>query len=375
MSVAISEVLSKKELKSFIKFPFDLYKGNSYYVPPIIGFELDTLLKDKNPAFDHADASYWLAKKDGKIVGRIAVIILHAELAEKSLARFGWVDFIDDLSVSKLLFETAKKWATSKGAKSIHGPLGFTDLDFEGALISGFDQMATQATIYNFPYYIDHYESLGFQKAVDWVEKRGFVPKENSKRLERSASIISKRFNLEVKKFKKAKELLKYAPGVFEVLNASYADLHGYYPLTQKQIDYYVDQYFGFVRKEYISIIVNEHDQVVAVAISLPSLSKAFKKAKGSLYPFGFISVLKAFKSNKHLDLFLIGILPEYQRKGAAAVIFNQLFKTYVANGVEYFSTGPMLAENTAVQNLWNDYKDLLDDVNIRRRCYIKELA
>lgn len=376
MPVEIKEVQpTKKDLKHFIKFPFELYKGVKEYVTPLMSFEYSTLMKTENPAFDHCEAKYWLAYRDGKIVGRIAAILLREELETKGLARFGWIDFIDDKEVSAELIRHAEEWAVSKGATNIHGPLGFTDLDFEGALVGGYDQLATQATIYNYPYYIDHFEHLGFKKAVDWIEHRGFVPKEHPKRLERMASVVSKRFGLEVKHFKKTKELLKYAPGVFEVLNAAYSNLYGYYPLSQKQIDYYVKQYFDFIRKEYVTIITNETDQVVAVAISLPSLSKALQKANGSLFPFGFIHVLKAFKSNKHLDLFLIGVLPSYQKMGASVLIFNELFKAYVKNGVEYFSTGPMLEDNSAVQNLWNEYDEILDDSGIRRRCFVKQIT
>lgn len=372
MPIELKEVTSKKELKQFIKFPFSLYKGNVHYVPPIIDFELSTLDKKKNPAFDHCEANYWLAYQEGRIVGRIAGIIHGAEFEEKSFVRFGWIDFIDDLEVSSLLLSAVAKWGKSKGATGIHGPLGFTDLDFEGALVSGFDQLATQATIYNYPYYIEHYEKYGLAKAVDWVEVRGFVPAEHSKRLARTASIVSSRFNIEVKKFSKAKQILDYAPGVFSALNESYKGLYGYYPLTKDQIAYYVDQYFGFIRKEYVCIVVNENDEVVGFAITLPSLSKAFQKAKGSLIPFGFYHVLKAFRSNKHLDLFLIGVTPDYQKKGANVLIFNELMKNYIQNGVKYVSTGPMLEENSGVQNLWNEYGQQIDSVDIRRRCFTK---
>lgn len=375
MSISIQEVHSKKELKQFIKFPFSLFKGNQYYVPPIIDFELSSLDKKKNPAFDHCEAQYWLAIKEGEIVGRIAGIIHQDELNEKSLVRFGWIDFIDDFDVSQKLVKEVMMWGTAKGANKIHGPLGFTDLDFEGALVSGFDQLATQATIYNYPYYIDHYEKLGFEKAVDWVEMRGRLPNEVPKKVSRTASIVSTRFNIHVKKLKNAKEILKYAPGIFEVLNESYKNLYGYYPLTQRQIDYYVKQYFGFIRKEFVCIVVNEEDRVVGTAVSLPSLSKAFQKAKGSLYPFGFIHVLKAFRSNEQLDAFLIGVHPDYQKLGALSLIFNDLFHNYVDNGVSYGSTGPMLEENLSVLNLWRDYDLLKDDSEIRRRCYIKDIG
>lgn len=372
--LSVELVTSKKELLAFIKFPMELYKGNAYYVPPIVAFEISTLSDKKNPAFDHCIASYWVVKKENKIVGRIAGIIHKKEQDDNGKARFGWIDFINDSDVVDLLFDTVEKWAKEQNANQLHGPLGFTDLDFEGALISGYDQMATQATIYNHPYYIDQYERLGFTKAVDWVEVRCFVPQEIPRKIARSASLAASRFGLQVKKFKRAKDTIKYAEGVFKVLNEAYHDLYGYYQLTDKQIKYYVDQYFGFIRKEYVSVVTNDKDEVVAVAISLPSLSKAFQKAKGSFLPFGFLHILKAFYSNKHLDLFLIGASPQYQKLGASAVIFNALLSTYIEKGVEYVSTGPMLATNRAVLNQWAEFSEHLDEVNIRRRCYIKSL-
>jgi GNAT superfamily N-acetyltransferase len=374
MTISIQEVTTKKELKRFIKFPFSLYKDCSQYVTPIIDFELSTLLKEKNPAFDHCEAKYWIAKKDGQIVGRIAGIIHSQELKEEKLVRFGWIDFIDDKDVSSALLDEVIEWGKSKGASTIHGPLGFTDLDFEGSLISGFDQMATQATIYNYPYYHEHYDELGFEKAADWVELRGWVPREMPKRLSRTASIINSRFGLSAKKFRNSKEILQYAPDVFKVLNDAYKNLYGYYELTEKQINYYVDLYFGFIRKEFISIVVDENDNVVAIAISLPSLSKAFQKAKGHLYPFGFIPVLRDFKKNDHLDLFLIGVSPEHQKLGASVILFHDLFQTYIEKGVKYVSTGPMLEENQAVLSLWNEFGDNIESFDIKRRCYIKKM-
>jgi len=374
MSITIREVCTKRELKSFVKFPFTLYKGCPQYVKPIISFELNTLDKEKNPAFDHCKAKYWLADKDGEIVGRVAGIIHSQELKEKSLVRFGWIDFIDDKEVSQKLLSEVERWGRQYGAKEIHGPLGFTDLDFEGSLVSGFDQLATQATIYNYPYYHDHYEAHGLQKAADWVEIRGWIPQEVPKRMSRSASIIESRFGLKAVEFRSKRDISKYASKVFNILNKSYEDLYGYYPFTEKQIKYYKDQYFGLVRKEFVGVVVDEKDNAIAVAISLPSLSNAFNKANGKLFPYGFIHVLRDFRKNTHLDLFLIGVLPEYQKLGASMILFHHLLKTYIKKGVKYVSSGPMLEENNPVLSLWNEFRDNIDDSNIRRRCYIKTI-
>ena len=371
MSLEVQEVTTKKDLKKFIKFQFGLYKGNPYYVTPLVDFELSTLLKEKNPAFEHAEAKYWVALKDGQIVGRIAAIVLDAEMKDKSLGRFGWIDFIDDLEVSKLLLETAKEWVQSKGAKGIHGPMGFTDLDFEGALTAGYEEMATQATIYNHPYYIDHYKEWGLEIAASWVELRGKAPVKNPEKVGRVIKIINERYGYQIKKFKKTKEILNYAPQFFEVLNEAYADLYGYYPLTPKQIDYYVDQYFGFVRKEFVCIIVDRDDKVVGFALTLPSLSKAFQKAKGSLFPFGFIHVLKSFYFNDLSDLFLIGIRPSLQKLGLHALIYDHLQKVYEKAGIKYMASGPMLENNKNVLNTWSQFD--LNVGKVKRSCFAKQ--
>ena len=371
MAIEIREANTKKELKQFIKFPWSLYKDNPYYVTPLMDFEMSTLSKEKNPAFDHAEAKYWIATKDGEVVGRIAAIALDIELKEKSLVRFGWIDFIDDENVAHLLLDTAKAWGESKGAKSIHGPMGFTDLDFEGALVEGYEELATQATIYNHSYYIDYFKSWGMNVAATWVELRGKAPSKNPEKVSRAVRIIEERFKVRVKDFKNTKEILKYAPGVFEVLNDAYSDLYGYYPLTKKQIDYYVEQYFGFIRKEFVCIIVNADDEVVGFALTLPSLSKAFQKAKGSLFPFGFIHVLRSFYFNDLADLFLIGVKPEYQKLGIHALIYDYLQKIYEQKGIKYMASGPMLESNKNVLNTWSEFD--IEVGKIKRSCFIKQ--
>lgn len=374
MAIEIKEVSTSRDLKEFIRFPFKLYKNNPYWVPPLVQFEESTLRKDKNPAFDYCDACYWLAYKNNEVVGRIAGIVHGVESKEKHLVRFGWVDFIDDREVSKKLIGAVENWGRSKGSTGIHGPLGFTDLDFEGTLIEGFDQIATQATIYNYPYYQEHFEALGFGKACDWLEGRGAVPGEMPKRLKRKAEIIGNRFKFKVKEFKSNKELLPYTQSIFQILNESYADLYGYYPLTQTQIDYYIKQYFGLVRKEYVSVVVNEKGDAIGFAVCFPSFSKAFQSAKGSLFPFGFYHVLKAFYFNKTLDMFLIGVKPEYQKLGANVLIFHSMWENFIKTGATHLVTGPMLEDNFGVLNLWNEHINEQNRVVIRRRCFIKPI-
>jgi hypothetical protein len=375
MPVNIKEVNGKQGLKHFIKFQMQLYKGVTQYVPPIIDFELSTLSPEKNPAFEIAQAKYWLAYRGEDIVGRVAGICLEAELKEKALVRFGWIDFMDDIEVSTALLDKVSKWGKELGAEQLHGPLGFTDLDFEGTLIEGFDHLATQATIYNFPYYQRHFEAYGMKKAVDWIEMRGWVPDSIPRKLTRTASIVKSRFGFQMKRFRKKKELLQYAPQIFELLNRSYQNLYGYFQLTEKQIDYYIEQYLGFVRLEFVGIILNKDGKVIGTGIGFPSFSRAFQQAKGRLFPFGFIPILRSFFSNRHLDLFLIGVDPDYQKMGANVILFADMFETYQKKGVKYLSSGPMLENNQAVLSLWNEFSAQVDPVNIRRRCYIGPIA
>lgn len=376
MPISIEKITDKSGLRRFIKFPFKLYKGVPEYVPPIIAFEESTFSRKKNPAFEHCQAEQWLAIRDGEIIGRVAGIIHETELAEKSLARFGWIDFIDDNEVFDKLIKTVSDWAVSKGATKIHGPMGFTDFDFEGTLIEGYDQLATQATIYNYPYYQNHFERIGFSKACDWIEIRSAkpIPREIPKRLKRKAEIISGRFNIKAKKFTKSGEYRKYGQEVFKALNVAYEDLYGFYPLTQKQISYYMDLYFSLLRQDLMTIVVDEKDDVVGFALTIPSFSKAFQKAKGHLFPFGFLHVLKAFKWEKTLDLLLIFVKPEYQKMGVSVIMFYELFKTYIENNIEHLASGPMLEDNFNVLNLWTEYMEPDNYLTLRRRCFIMEI-
>ena len=372
MSLVLVEVKDRHTLLKFIKFPFNLYKNCPSYVPPLIDFELSSLTP-KNPAFEISQVKLLLALKEGVIVGRIAGIILDAEKEDKNLVRFGWIDFIDDNKVSTALIQGIIDWAKPFGITGIHGPLGFTDFDFEGTLIEGFDELATQATIYNFPYYASHFESLGFSKACDWLEGRGEVPKELPKRMVRGTSLIKTRFKLEAKKIKSKSQIKTYSKGIFQTLNSSFTNLYGFYTLTDKQIDYYVDAYLGFVRKEFVTIIVNEKDEVVACAITLPSISKALQKAKGKLYPFGFIHLLHAFRKNDTLDMLLIGVNPQYQKLGASQLIFVELLSNFIKKKVDTVNTAIMLEDNHNVINLWNEFRGNVTTV-IRRRCFIKSI-
>lgn len=375
MSLEIKEISGKSELKKFIKFQIELYKGIPQFVPPFIDMELSTVLKGKNPAFDHCESKYWMAYKDGKAVGRIGAIIHGLETKEKSIIRFGWFDFIDDKSVSKALMDKVFSWAKEKNLKQAHGPMGFTDLDFQGALVHGFDKVMTQAGLFNFPYYADHYAALGFEKAVDWIELRKLVPAELPIEKEK-IELLKQRYKMHVKSFTSAKQILKYGQGIFDLLNTTYSHLYGYYKLSQRQIDYFINMYFGFVKPQFVQVVTNDQDEVIGFALLLPSLSKALQKAKGKLYPFGFIHVLKAFNKNDTMDLFLIASREDFKRKGVNAVIWSEAYNQCIKFGIKHVHTGQMLEENKNVLNLALRFEDITpNDPEIRRRCYIGNVS
>lgn len=375
MSVEIREVIGKKELRQFAKFPIDLYKDNPYHVPGLIDEELVTLNKEKNPAFEVCDAVYFLAYKEGKIVGRIAGMVNRRsnETWNQKYARFGFVDFIDDEEVVDALFDAVEKWALSQGMEAIQGPMGFTDLDHEGMLIDGFDQLGTMATIYNYPYYPRHMERLGYEKDQDWHEFKIYIPDGIPEKHQRIGEIVKKKYGLKTMKFTRTKDIMPYAQKVFETLNASYAPLYGFAQLTQKQIDYYIQMYIPMLRLDLVTLIVREEDDaVVGFGISLPSLSKALQKAKGRMLPFGWFHLLKALKTKpKVIDLYLTGVLPEYQNKGVNALLFNDLIPIYKRVGAVYAESNPELESNSAVQAQWDYFKR---EHHKTRRAFIKRL-
>jgi GNAT superfamily N-acetyltransferase len=375
MDVEIKEVKTKKELRNFVKFNIELYKDNSYHVPNLIDEEVMTLSKDKNPAFETCEAIYFLAYKNEKIVGRIAGIIVHEsnKIWNQKYARFGFVDFIDNDEVVDMLFDAVIMWAKTKGMTTLHGPLGFTDLDHEGMLIEGFDQLGTMATIYNYPYYPKHMNRIGFVKDQDWKEYKIYIPNEIPEKYQRIGNIAKLKHGLKINKFKKRKDIWPYANKIFETLNKAYAPLYGFSPLTQKQIEYYVNMYIPMLRLDLITIIVRESDDAVAgFGITLPNLSNAMRKAKGSLFPFGFIHLFKALYSKpKIVDLYLIGVLPEYKNKGVNALLFNDLIPEYIRLGTIYAESNPELETNNAVQSQWDYFKR---EHHKTRRVYIKQI-
>lgn len=361
----------------FIQFGIDLYKGNEYFVPPLIYDERATLNRSKNPAFDHCDATYFLAYRDGEIVGRIAVIINYKsnERWNQKHARFGFVDFIDDEDVVDSLFGAAESWARSRGMEKIHGPLGFTDLDHEGMLIEGFDRMGTMATIYNYPYYQKHMERMGYVKDKDWVEFLIQIPPEVPERFSRMGEIVKKRFGLTVKHLQRKQDVYPYAREMFILINNAYKDLYGYVELSDKQIDYYVDMYIPMIRLDFVTLVLRQNDnKLVGVGIGLPSMSDALRKAKGRFLPNGWYHLYKALKGIGHngvLDLLMIAVDPEYQGKGVNALMFNEFIPAANKLGMTKAESNIELEDNSKVHSMWNG---LEYEQHKRRRAFIKNI-
>lgn len=380
MSVEIKKVQNKKDLKTFIEFHYDHYKGNPYNVPSLYSDEFNTLSKDKNAAFDFCEAEYYMAYKDGKMVGRVAAIINHRanERWKSKDVRFGWLEFIDDLEVSRALLDAASDYGRRKGMTSIVGPLGFSDMDPEGMLTFGFDRLSTMATLYNYEYYPQHMEKLGnWKKDNDYVEYFLPVPDEVPEKLVKLSDMIQKRYNLHVKKVTPKDIREGYAHQLFEIINKTYIDLYGFVSLTNRQIDQYVKMFLPAVDFDLVTVIVdsNKDDMIVGIGITIPSLSKALQKCpRGRLFPFGWWHILKAIKFHKTegVDLLLIGVLPEYRSKGANALMFTDLIPRYIKHGFKWGESQVEMESNAGVQGQWSMFEK---EIHKRRRCYRKSLV
>lgn len=373
MAVRLIEVKTARELKKFINYPLKLYRNNPYYVPAMASDERNTLDPTKNPAFEYCEARYWLAYKDNRIVGRIAGIInpRHNLKWDAPYIRFGWLDFEDDPAISAALIRVVEGWGREKGLKAIHGPLGFTDLDREGMLIEGFEEVATLATLYNYSYYPEHLDHLDYRKDTDWVEYELTMPEKLDERVARAAHIVLKRHDLHLLEAKNKYELLPYAPQLFNLINDEYSHLYGATPLSPKEIEHYTAAYFSFAQPDFVPVILNEQDEMVAFGVTFPSLSKALQKSRGRLFPFGWARMLHALSHNKRADLYLIAVRKKYQGLGVNMVLMNQVWEAFKRRGIEKVETNPELEDNLDVQSQW---KMIEKRQHKRRRCYIKEL-
>ena len=376
MAIEIKEIKpTRKEIKKFSMFSTNMYKDNKYYVPDLLMDNLDTFNPAKNPASEFCDSKLFMAYRDGKAVGRVAGIInrvVNEKCNEKNV-RFGFIDFVDDEEVSAALMAAVEDWGRSQGMDHIVGPLGFTDMDPEGMLIEGFDQVSTMATIYNHPYYQQHIEKLGFERDTDWVEFKIAIPESIPDKMVRICEIVKKKYNVRNIKYTSAKALVKdYGQAIFQLINEAYSQLYGYSPLTPQQIDHYISMYLPVLRLENVSLIVDADNTLIGVGIAMPSMSKALQRSRGKLFPFGWYHLLKGLKGkNDVVDLLLVAIKPEYQSKGVNSLLFNDLIPCFRKNGYKYAESNPELDDNQRVQLQWQYFETTQHK---RRRAYKKAL-
>jgi len=363
-SISIKEVVSKEDLKDFVHFPFKLYKSHPYWVGPIINEELETLNRKINPVFQNANAYYFLAFKNGKIVGRIAVIINWIEVRElkKSKIRFGWFDVIDDINVTKKLLEKVVLIGREHKLNHIEGPVGFSNMDKAGMLVEGFEELNTMITLYNFPYYSEHLIKLGYEKLAQWVEYEIKIAsfEESPEKVRRFSKLILERYSLKLLNFKSNKEIIPYVDQMFDLIGKTYDKLQTFVPIQPYQIKHYKERYFKYIHPDFIKCVTDKDNNLIAFLITMPSFSKALKKINGKLFPFGFLRILWAQKFVKKVSLYLIGVRPDYQNKAVTAILLNELQKTFNKYGINVVETNPELKENIQIQTLWKNYENRL---------------
>lgn len=367
--ITLKEVNTKKEMKQFVKFPFSIYKDNPYWVPPIIKEELKVLDKNENPAFENAEAHFFVALKNGKIVGRIAAIINWYEVNEQKIKkmRFGWYDVIDDVEVSKILIEKVREIGKQNNLEYMEGPVGFSNLDKVGVLIEGFDHIGTMITWYSLPHYKEHLEQLGFVKEKEYLENKFEMKNLDGAYYRRISGLIKRRFKLSSLNFTKTEDIMPYVDEMFDLFSKSYSKLASYVPISNNQIEYFKKKYIGFINPEFIKFVIDENGKLVAFGIMMPSFSVALQKAKGKLFPFGIFHLLKARKNAKTVTSYLIGVDPKYQNKGLTGIIFADFTETFEAIGVKTVIRTPELEENTAIHQLWKNFDPV---THKRRRTY-----
>ena len=367
--ISIKKVTSDDDFKNFVKFPNRLYKDSKYWVSPIINEELEMMNKEKNPVFNNAEAEFFIALKNNKIVGRIAAIINWIEIEEqkKSKVRFGWYDVIDDLEVSKKLIDEVIKFGKKRNLSFIEGPVGFSNMDKAGLLTHGFEELNTMITWYHNSYQKDHLEKIGMKKQAEWVEYKIqiFSEKEAPEKVKKFSNLIMKRYHLRPLNFKKTKEILPYIDEMFDLLNKTYNNLQTFVPIQKYQIDHYKERYLRYIHPDFIKSVVDKNGKLIAFAITMPSFSRALKKMNGKLFPFGFLRILMAQKFNSRASLYLIGVHPDYQNKGVTAILFNDLQTMFNRRGIKEVETNPELIENKSIQAFWKNYKNELH----KKRC------
>lgn len=373
MSLIIKEVISEKDIKDFVNLPFQLYKGNAFWVPPIKKDERKSLIPKENPAFDFCEAKFWIAVKDGKCVGRIGAIInrKHIEKTGEKAGRISRIEFIDDTEVTRLLFETAEKWLRDKGMEIVQGPLGFTNLDTQGLLVEGFEHLQSVASVYHLPYYQNHFNAMDYEKDTDWVEFRLQLEEKVNEKAAKLAEMIKKRYELNVVSFTKTSELLPYGHKIFELLNLAFDELYSVVSFDTKMMDFYINKYIKLLNPEYVKLIEVKNGDLAGFIIGVPSLSKAMQKVNGNLFPFGFRHVMKALKHPTEMDLFLTGVDPKLQGLGIPALLINELQKVLVRDKVYFVETTGIFETNHKAITTWKNYPHIQHK---RKRAYRKSL-
>lgn len=373
--IVIKEAKTKAEYLAFVKFPYSLYKENPNWVPPLINDEIETIDPDLNPVYQNANASFFLAYQDEKIVGRIAAIINWIEVKEikKSKVRFGWFDVIDNINVSKSLIDCVIKFGKDHNLESIEGPLGFSNLDKAGLLIKGYEEQNTMITLYNHPYYSEHLKKLGFNEAAKWVEYEIKIDdfESSPEKVKRFSKLIMKRYNLTLLNFKNRKAIIPYVDQMFELLDKTYNKLQSYVPIQDYQIENYKKRFLKFINPDFIKCIIDQQGKLICFSITMPSFTEALKKVNGKLTLFNSIHILKAMYFNKRASFYLIGVRPDYQNKGITAIIFNEMQKLFNKQNINIVETNPELEENTAIQKLWKNYEHRLHK---RRATFSKKI-
>lgn len=372
MAVVIEEVRSRRDIRKGIGLLFKIHKGNDNWVPPLISSELNNLDPRRNPSFEVCQAQSWLAFKEGRTVGRITAMINRPFIEKwgEKHARFGWFDFLDDREVSGALLDTAEAWAKEKGMESMVGPMGFTDFDEEGLLVEGFEEPGTFAMLYNPPYYKDHLEARGYAKDADWVEYLVTIPEEIPPKVTRVMAMMLERNKLRLAPITRTRQYRPYIPAIFDLLQEAYADLYGYVPLTPGQVAYYTKAYFSFLDTRFTKVILDDEDRVAGVGIAMPSLTRAMQKARGRLYPFGFVPVLRALKKPEVLDLYLVAVRKDLQNRGVNSLLMTEINKNALAAGIRFAETQAELETNDAVRSFWKHYDARQHK---RRRVYRKD--
>ena len=373
--IVIKEAKTKAEYLAFVKFPYSLYKENPNWVPPLINDEIETIDPDLNPVYQNANASFFLAYQDEKIVGRIAAIVNWIEIKEikKSKVRFGWFDVIDNINVTKSLIDCVIKFGKDHNLESVEGPLGFSNLDKAGLLIKGYEEQNTMITLYNYPYYSEHLKKLGFNEAAKWVEYEIKIDdfESSPEKVKRFSKLIMERYNLSLLNFKNRKAIIPYVDQMFELLDKTYNKLQSYVPIQDYQIENYKKRFLKFINPDFIKCIIDQQGKLICFSITMPSFTEALKKVNGKLTLFNSIHILKAMYFNKRASFYLIGVRPDYQNKGITAIIFNEMQKLFNKQNINIVETNPELEENTAIQKLWKNYEHRLHK---RRATFSKKI-